>query len=80
MEIAVALATVLVLGLVLRRLGRRRRAGRPPVAELGGFLTGAVPAAHRDDDARALEEGSLDPDELRCEPAFWDEGADDELG
>jgi hypothetical protein len=25
-----------------------------------------------------LEDGSLDPDELTVEPAWWDEGSDDE--
>ncbi len=28
--------------------------------------------------AEELEDGSLDPDELDAEPAWWDEGSDDE--
>ena len=28
--------------------------------------------------AEKLEDGSLDPDELDAEPAWWDEGSDDE--
>ncbi len=28
--------------------------------------------------AEELEDGSLDPDELDTEPAWWDEGSDDE--
>jgi hypothetical protein len=28
--------------------------------------------------AEELEDGSLDPDELTDEPAWWDEGSDDE--
>ena len=28
--------------------------------------------------AEELEDGSLDPDELLDEPAWWDEGSDDE--
>ena len=28
--------------------------------------------------AEELEDGSLDPDELDGEPAWWDEGSDDE--
>ena len=32
-------------------------------------------AAHA---AEELEDGSLDPDELDGEPAWWDEGSDDE--
>ena len=28
--------------------------------------------------AEELEDGSLDPDELTVEPAWWDEGSDDE--
>ena len=36
----------------------------------------------RDDDgqrsAELQEDGSLDPDELDGEPAWWDEGSDDE--
>ena len=28
--------------------------------------------------AQELEDGSLDPDELTGEPAWWDEGSDDE--
>ena len=35
-----------------------------------------------DDEARrraeGLEDGTLDPDELDREPAWWDEGSDDE--
>ena len=31
------------------------------------------------DDAARLEDGSLDPDELDHEPAWWDEGSDDEV-
>lgn len=33
-------------------------------------------AAERE--AEGLEDGSLDPDELDVEPAWWDEGSDDE--
>lgn len=29
-------------------------------------------------EAEELEDGSLDPDELRGEPEWWDEGSDDE--
>ena len=29
-------------------------------------------------EAEELEDGSLDPDELDIEPAWWDEGVDDE--
>jgi hypothetical protein len=29
-------------------------------------------------EAEELEDGSLDPDELTGEPAWWDEGSDDE--
>ncbi len=29
-------------------------------------------------EADELEDGSLDPDELRDEPDWWDEGSDDE--
>ena len=28
--------------------------------------------------AEELEDGGLDPDELDAEPAWWDEGSDDE--
>ena len=28
--------------------------------------------------AEELEDGSLEPDELDAEPAWWDEGSDDE--
>ena len=28
--------------------------------------------------AEELEDGTLDPDELETEPAWWDEGSDDE--
>jgi hypothetical protein len=37
-----------------------------------------VPADESERDADALDDGSLDPDELANEPAWWDEGSDDE--
>jgi cell division protein FtsB len=33
---------------------------------------------HAEREAEDLEDGSLDPDELIDEPAWWDEGSDDE--
>jgi hypothetical protein len=33
---------------------------------------------HAEREAEDLEDGSLDPDELTDEPAWWDEGSDDE--
>ena len=40
------------------------------------------PGPREEDDrareAQELEDGSLDPDELTGEPAWWDEGSDDE--
>ena len=79
MEIALALAATAIVGYALGRRRRRRR-GREPIEELGGFLAGAVPVvlSHRDQQID-LEEGALDPDELEYEPDVWDEGADDEL-
>ena len=41
----------------------------------------ALPPGESDDaeqEADELEDGSLDPDELTGEPAWWDEGSDDE--
>jgi hypothetical protein len=41
----------------------------------------ALPARQSDEaerEAEELEDGSLDPDELTGEPAWWDEGGDDE--
>jgi hypothetical protein len=36
------------------------------------------PADESIESAEALEDGSLDPDELEGEPGWWDEGSDDE--
>ncbi len=79
MGLLIGAGATLVLGLLLGRWRRRRR---EPVEELGGFLAGGLPVElrEREDAALALEDGSLDPDELDVEPEWWDEGADDELG
>ena len=53
-----------------------------PCSSDGGI--GTLPAAEDEgaqEDSRPaeeLEDGSLDPDELEREPAWWDEGSDDE--
>lgn len=36
------------------------------------------PADESIESAEALEDGSLDPDELEGEPGWWGEGSDDE--
>lgn len=36
------------------------------------------PAEESKRTAEALEDGTLDPDELEREPSLWDEGTDDE--
>ena len=47
-----------------------------------GAVTGPSPTWREAPEARSraesLEDGSLDPDELDGEPAWWDEGSDDE--
>jgi hypothetical protein len=47
-----------------------------------GRVTDPLPtcrdAAEPTSRAESLEDGSLDPDELDGEPAWWDEGSDDE--
>ncbi|MGE5691397.1 MAG: hypothetical protein ACM33B_12650 [Pseudomonadota bacterium] len=51
-----------------------------PRAVLPGRERGVVLTATDDDpdsEAESLEEGELDPDEVD-DPAWWDEGADDE--
>ena len=79
MGLLIGAGITLALGLLLGRWRHRRR---QPVEELGGFLAGGLPVVlHHDHEAAlALEDGSLDPDELDVEPEWWDEGADDELG
>lgn len=80
MGLLLGAGATLVLGLLLGRWRRRRE--RAAVEELGGFLAGGLPVAlgQREEAALALEDGSLDPDELDVEPGWWDEGADNELG
>ena len=59
---------------------------RKAVALVDDYLCGGM-STQSDDDAETrrerrmaeeLEDGSLDPDELDAEPAWWDEGSDDE--
>ena len=81
MEIALALAAAaLIVALGAARLGRRSRR-HAPFLEPREELAEADPH-HRDaeEQALALAEGALDPDELDGDPSAWDEGADDELG
>ena len=48
----------------------------PPPSDDETLERDAREAASRE--AEELEDGSLDPDELTGEPAWWDEGSDDE--
>jgi hypothetical protein len=46
------------------------------VPKSGAYESSAYEDAQRVADA--LEEGSIDPDEVEYEPAWWDDGSDDE--
>jgi hypothetical protein len=55
---------------------RGREVTGPPHADDEAFPPREPDEAERE--AQELEDGSLDPDELTGEPAWWDEGSDDE--
>ena len=73
MEVLVGVAVLLVLltvGLVRLSMRSVRRSAGTAVAS---------PAERwREREAQELEEGAIDPDEA-VDPAWWDEGADDEV-
>lgn len=69
-----------VLVVVLLVLPRRRKSGIPAESgeEYAGLAFGVAPILLAEREARELEEGGLDSDEVD-EPLWWDEGADDEV-